>query len=50
MPPAPSQPMTFAPMGVQKYHKLGIPYSLEGVQPPAKERVENAKRILRGRA
>ena len=37
-------------MGVQKYHKLGIPYSLEGVQPPAKERVENAKRILRGRA
>lgn len=37
-------------MGVQKYEKLGIPYSLEGVQPPAKERVENAKRILRGRA
>ena len=37
-------------MGVQKYHKLGIPYSLAGVQPPAKERVENAKRILRGRA
>ncbi|HIZ63922.1 MAG TPA: pyruvate formate lyase-activating protein [Firmicutes bacterium] len=37
-------------MGVQKYRKLGIPYSLEGVQPPAKERVENAKRILRGRA
>ena len=37
-------------MGVQKYKKLGIPYSLEGVQPPAKERVENAKRILRGRA
>lgn len=36
-------------MGVQKYKKLGIPYSLEGVQPPAKERVENARRILTDR-
>lgn len=34
-------------MGVPKYKKLGIAYPLEGVQPPAKERVENAKRILR---
>lgn len=34
-------------MGVQKYHRAGIPYPLEGVQPPAEERVENAKRILR---
>lgn len=36
-------------MGVQKYRKLGIPYPLEGVQPPARERVENAGRILSDR-
>lgn len=33
-------------MGVVKYGKLGYPYPLEGVLPPAKERVENARRIL----
>lgn len=33
-------------MGVQKYRKLGVAYPLEGVSPPAKERVENAKNIL----
>lgn len=33
-------------MGAVKYEKLGYEYSLKGVEPPAKERVENAKRIL----
>lgn len=34
-------------MGVYKYTALGYPYKLEGVEPPTKERVENAKRILK---
>lgn len=34
-------------MGEVKYEKLGIPYPLQGVQAPTKERVMNAKRILR---
>lgn len=33
-------------MGEVKYQKLGYDYALAGVQPPDKERVENAKRIL----
>ncbi|MBQ8320400.1 MAG: pyruvate formate lyase-activating protein [Clostridia bacterium] len=33
-------------MGEVKYGKLGYQYPLAGVQPPEKERVENAKRIL----
>ena len=33
-------------MGVVKYEKLGYEYPLKGVQPPDKERVENAKNIL----
>ena len=33
-------------MGEVKYKKLGYRYPLEGVQPPTKERVENAKNIL----
>lgn len=33
-------------MGEVKYEKLGIRYPLKGVQPAAKERVENARRIL----
>lgn len=33
-------------MGEVKYRNLGLDYRLKGVQPPAKERVENAKRIL----
>ena len=33
-------------MGEVKYQKLGIEYPLKGVQPPVKERVMNAKRIL----
>lgn len=36
-------------LGVFKYQKLGIPYSLEGVRPPSEERVENADAILHGR-
>ena len=35
-------------MGEVKYEKLGIAYPLKGVQPPVKERVMNAKRILTG--
>ncbi len=34
-------------LGVEKYRRLGIAYPLEGVAPPARERVENARRILR---
>ncbi len=34
-------------MGEVKYKKLGIEYPLKGVQPPSRERVENAKRILK---
>ena len=33
-------------MGVYKWKELGLPYALEGVEAPSKERVENAKRIL----
>ena len=35
-------------MGEYKWKELGIPYSLEGVEPPDAERVRNAERILRG--
>lgn len=34
-------------MGVYKYEALGIPYKLEGIEPPTAERVENARRLLR---
>lgn len=33
-------------LGIFKYEKLGIPYPLDGVEPPTKERIENAKNIL----
>ncbi|MCO6017778.1 MULTISPECIES: pyruvate formate-lyase-activating protein [Carnobacterium] len=33
-------------MGLYKYQELGIPYPLEGIETPATERVENAKKIL----
>ena len=33
-------------MGVVKYEKLSIEYPLKDVSSPAKERVQNAKRIL----
>ena len=36
-------------MGEVKYQKLGYDYPLKGVEPPTKERVENAKRILTGK-
>lgn len=32
--------------GVYKWEKLGIPYSLDGIEPPSKARVENAKHKL----
>ena len=34
-------------MGEVKYEKLGLPYPLKGVQPPAKQRIENARKILK---
>lgn len=33
-------------MGEVKYEKLGLDYPLKGVEPPKRERVENARRIL----
>lgn len=33
-------------LGVFKYEEMGIPYRLEGVEPPTLERIENAKKIL----
>lgn len=34
-------------MGEFKWRELGIPYPLEGVKPPTKERVQNAKTIMK---
>ncbi len=34
-------------LGVYKYEELGIPYPLEGINPPTEDRVENANRILK---
>lgn len=33
-------------MGEFKWRELGIPYQLEGVKPPTKERVQNAKNLM----
>lgn len=33
-------------LGVYKYKELGIPYRLEGIESPTKERVKNAQNIL----
>ena len=33
-------------MGIYKYEKLGISYPLTGINPPTKERMDNANRIL----
>ena len=35
-------------LGVFKWEELGIPYRLEGVEPPTADRVSHAERILRG--
>ena len=37
-------------MGEVKYKKLGMEYPLAGIKPPPKDRVENAKSILKRRA
>ena len=34
-------------LGIQKWENLGIPYSLEGIEPPTKEQIENANKILK---
>ncbi len=34
-------------LGIQKWENLGIPYSLECVEPPTKEQIENANKILK---
>ena len=33
-------------LGEFKWRELGIPYQLEGVKPPSKERVKNAKKLM----
>lgn len=33
-------------MGAYKWKELGIPYPLEGVEPPSKDRVEHARKLL----
>lgn len=34
--------------GIEKYKKLGIDYKLKGIEPPTKEQVELANKILKG--
>lgn len=34
-------------MGVSKWERLGIPYTLPDTEPPTQDRIENARRILR---
>lgn len=35
-------------LGTYKWEKLGIPYTLQGIQPPTRERVEHADAMLHG--
>ena len=35
--------------GVEKWHRLGLPYTLEGVNPPSEESVARARTLLAGR-
>jgi len=37
-------------LGTFKWENLGIPYTLKDIQPPTKERIENAERILKEKA
>lgn len=41
------QVLPYHTMGVVKYEKLNMEYPLKGVLPPEKERIENARRILK---
>ena len=34
-------------LGVYKWKELGIPYGLEGIEPPTQERIQNANKILK---
>ena len=36
-------------MGKYKWEELGIPYPLEGIEPPKNDRVENAKNYYMSR-
>ncbi len=38
--------LSYHTLGIYKYEKLGKEYPLAGVEPPTKERVENAQKIL----
>lgn len=33
-------------LGIYKWKELGIPYQLDGIKPPSRERLENAQKIL----
>ena len=41
------QILPYHTLGKSKYEKMGLPYPLEGVEPPTEERVRNARRIMR---